>query len=443
MSLIIHAIGGYNEIGKNMTLIEIDDEAVVLDMGIHLEKYIAYTEDEDLERLSASELIKAGAIPDINQIGDLRKKVKAIIPTHAHLDHVGALVFLANKFDAPIICTQFTKSVLNEMTKDEKVKIKNPIKVLNAGSTVKISDDISVEFVNTTHSTPQTVMAVIHTKYGPIIYANDFKFDSYPVFGKKPDFKRLKELGQMGIKALIVDCLRVETEGKTPSENVAKDMLRDVMLGTESEGKAMIATTFSSHLSRLKSITEFGHQLNREVIFLGRSLAKYTNAGKDAKIANFSEEVKIVKYAKQVKRVLKRVERDRGKYLLVVTGHQGEPKSVLSRIVNRELEFNFHSGDHIIFASSVIPNLINKSNSDVLEKKLKSMGVRIFRDIHVSGHAGKEDLRDLILMTTPQHLIPAHGEHKMVSAFSELAHEMGYQHTKNLHLLRDGQKLNL
>ncbi len=441
--LTIHAIGGYNEVGKNMTLIEVDDEAVVLDMGLHLEKYIAYTQDEDIEHLSAAELMKVGAIPDITLLGDLKKKVKAIVPTHAHLDHVGALIFLSNRFDCPIIGTQFTKSVISAIIKDEKITFKNPIKVLNAGSSIKISKNIEIEFVNTTHSTPQTVMAAIHTKYGTIIYANDFKFDSYPAFGKKPDFPRLKELGEKGVKALIVDCLRADKEGKTPSENVAKDMLRDVMLGTESEDKLVVVTTFASHLARLKSIVEFGEQIKRKVIFMGRSLGKYTAAGKEAGIANFSEEVQILKFKKQIKRILKKIEKDRGKYLLVVTGHQGEPKSVLSRMVKGEFDFKLEKGDHVIFSSTVIPTATNKANSEILEKKLKAQGVRIFRDIHVSGHAGKEDLRDLLIMTEPENIIPAHGDLKMKSAFSELAYEMGYEYGNNLHLIRDGQKINL
>lgn len=439
----IHAIGGYNEIGKNMTIIEVDDEAVVLDMGIHLEKYITYTQDEEIKNLSAKELMTAGAIPDITELGDLRKKIKAIIPTHAHLDHVGALLFISNRFDAPIICTRFTKAVVSAILKDEKITLKNPIKVLNPGSKVNITKDLSVEFISTTHSTVQTVMAAIHTKYGTVIYANDFKFDSYPVIGQKPDYERLKQLGQKGVRALIVDCLNAEVEGKTPSENVAKDMLRDVMLATESEGKVIVATTFASHLSRLKSIVDFGHQINREVIFMGRSLCKYTTAGKDAGVANFSKDVNIIKFSKQIKRVLLKVEKNRGKYLLVVTGHQGEPKAVLSRLANNEFDFKLKPGDHVIFSSSVIPTSINKANSEVLERKLKQQGVRIFRNIHVSGHAGKEDLRDLLTMTKPEHVIPAHGTMSMTSAFSDLAYEMGYDMGKNLHVLRNGQKINL
>lgn len=444
MTVEICSVGGYNEVGKNMTAIKVDDQVIICDMGIHIENYIKCTEDEDLIKISADQLIRANAVPDISTIKDWKDKVKAIIPTHAHLDHVGAIPFLASKFDAPILCTPFTTAVINAILKSEKITIRNKIKTLNTNSVYYLSKDIKIEFINITHSTPQTVMVAIHTKYGVIIYANDFKFDRTPTLGQKANTERLKELGKKGIYALIVDSTYAQDAKKMPSESVAREMLRDVLLGTNSQGKIIIVSTFSSHLARLKSIIEFGKKLNRKIVFLGRSLSKYVEAGESINIVNFSKDVEIVKYGKQIKRRLKKITpKDRKKYMLVVTGHQGEPKSTLYKMAFEKLSFKFLPEDHVIFSCTVIPTETNRKNRDILEKQLKNYGVRIFKDIHVSGHAAREDLRDLINLVKPVHIIPAHGYPEMTSALSDLAREMGYTPAKNVHIMKDGQRILL
>ncbi len=445
MGIEICAVGGYNEVGKNMTAINIDGEVVIIDMGLHMENYIRHTEEsEDLRSLSAYELLKVEAIPDDSVIKDWKSSVKEIIPTHAHLDHVGALIFMANSYKAPIICTPFTREVIKAISTDEKIKLKNPIKTLNVNSSLNLTKNIKVEFINMTHSTPQTVMVALHTKYGVILYANDFKFDNHPIIGKEPNYKRLKELGKEGVLCAIVDCTRAEKPVKTPSENVAKEMLRDVMLGTDSKNKAVIITTFSSHLARLKSIVEFGKKMNRKIVFLGRSLAKYVQAGENIGIVNFSKDVEIVKFGRQIRRKLKKIEKDgREKYLLVVTGHQGEPKATLSKIIDREFQFRIYPEDHIIFSCTVIPSPTNIESRRVIEDKLRKLGVRLFKDIHVSGHAAREDLRDLLNLVQPKNIIPAHGNDAMKNAFVDLAKEKDYKVGKTIHVLKDGGKLKL
>jgi len=420
MPVEICSVGGYNEVGKNCTAIKVDDEVILMDIGIHLESYIKYTQDEDVHDITAKELTAAGAIPDVSVIENWRKEVKAIIPTHAHLDHVGAIPYLGNKFDAPVLCTPYTAAVLKTILKDEKINIRNDIKVLSPNSSYTLSKKLKVEFINMTHSTPQTVMVAVHTQYGVILYANDFKFDSFPTLGKKPNFERLKELGQKGILALICDSTYAETKAKTPSESVAKEMLKEVMLGTESKGKVVAITTFSSHLARLKSIIEFGKAMNRKILFLGRSLSKYVRAGEDINIIKFSKDANILRFRGQVSGQLKKVQKNPGKYLLVMTGHQGEPKAVLSRMVRNEFPFKFQPEDHVIFSCKVIPTEINKENREKLENRLKNLGVRIFKDVHVSGHAAREDHRDLINMVKPKHIIPAHGEPEMKAALAML-----------------------
>ena len=438
----ICTVGGYNEVGKNMTAVNVDGEVVIFDMGIHLESYIKYTEDEDIINVDPSELIKVGAVPDITKIEKWKGKVKAIIPTHAHLDHIGAVPYLSSNYDAPILGTPFTIAVLKTILKDEGITIQNKIRKLAQNSIFQLSKNLKVEFINITHSTPQTVMVALHTKYGIILYANDFKFDRFPTLGEKPNYKRLKELGKKGVLCLIVDSTYSQSCKKTPSESVAKEMLRDVLLGTGNRGKAVFVTTFSSHIARLRSIVECGKKMNRKIVFLGRSLSKYCKASESVGIAKFSD-VRIVKYRKDIKRTLGKMHKSGiGKYLVVLTGHQGEPKAALSRIVNGELGFNFEPDDHVVFSCKTIPTPTNMENRRVLEEKLKNQHVRIFTDIHVSGHAAREDSRDLIELVRPKHIIPAHGEHKMTSAMADLALEMGYKE-KDIHVMKNGQILNI
>jgi len=438
----ICAVGGYNEVGKNCTAIKIDNEVILLDLGIHLESYIRYTQDEDIISLSGSELMKVGAVPDIRVIEKWKNNVKAIISTHAHLDHIGAIPFLSNRFNCVILGTPFTTAVINAILKDEKIELKNDIITINPNSNYTVSKNIKIEFINVTHSTPQTVMIAIHTKYGTILYANDFKFDLYPVLGKKPNFKRLGEIGKKGVSILIVDSTYANDDKKTPSESVAKQMLRDVLIGTNSEGKAVVVTTFSSHLARLKSIISLGKKLRRKILFLGRSLSKYVHAGEDVNIISFRKDVEVIRYKDKMRKWLEKVEKNKDKYLLVITGHQGEPKAILSRIVEGAFPFKFQKEDHVVFSCKIIPSPINIENREKLEKKLKELKVRIFKDIHVSGHAAREDLRDLINLVKPKHIIPAHGDERMTSGLADLALEMGYKE-ENIHIMRDGNKTTI
>lgn len=442
MTIEICAVGGYSEVGKNMTAIKVDDEVIVCDMGIHLENYIALTEDEDLVNIIPQELMSNHAVPNIDLIKDWHDMVKAIIPTHAHLDHIGAIPFIARYFNAPVICTPFTAEVLNAIISDAKIPFKNKIKILNVNSSIRVTDKITIEFVSITHSTPQTVIVVIHTPYGKVIYANDFKFDNYPVLGTKANIERLEKIGKEGnVLCLMIDSLYAPDHRKMPSESVAREMIKDVLLGTNSKDRVIVATTFSSHIARLKSFVDYGQKMGRKVIFMGRSLNKYVSAAEKVGIANFSKDVEIVKYSSKIKsRINKIVKEGKDKYLIIVTGHQGEQKATLSKMVNGM--FPFRKGDHVIFSSSVIPSPTNQKNRAAIELQLEEMGVRVFKDIHVSGHAAREDHRDMIEMLKPKHMIPAHAEMHMMSEMMNLCLDLGYKES-NIHMLKNGMRITL
>ena len=445
MPIEICTVGGYSVTGGNSTAIKVDDEVVILDMGLNMENYIRYTENADIRKMTYPELLKVKAVPNYKLIKDWKSKVIAIIPSHGHLDHIGAIPFSSELFPkAPIICTPYTVEVLRSIFRDERIKVPNQLIPLNLNSIYKLSEKIKIELVNITHSIPHSSLVIVHTPYGKVAYANDYKFDRQPTLGKKPNFQRLQQLGEEGISLLIVESLYAHEDRKTPSESVAKQMLKDVMLGVHAEQRGMIVTTFSSHLARLKSIIELGKKLNRKIVFIGRSLSKYVTAGQRIGLIDFEKDVKIVKHRDKVEKILKQIMKEgKHKYLIVCTGHQGEPRAVLSRLSRKELPYNFSNGDVVIFSCSVIPVELNKENRDKLERQIRSHGVRIFRDIHVSGHAAREDHRDLIELVKPKHIIPSHGDYQKALNMVSLAEEMGYKLDKTVHVMEDGKRITL
>jgi ribonuclease J len=445
----IYTIGGFNEVGKNMTAVKTGEDVIIFDCGIYLPAIIKLQEQED-QHITPSEkkLRSIGAVPSdlILDKLNLRKNVRAILLGHAHLDHVGAIQHLAYRYNAPIVGTPFTTTVLKKLIEDNKARIPNEIKKVNPNSSFTIkgkSKTYKVEFINITHSTIQTSMMALHTPEGVVLYANDFKLDNSPIMGLPPNYDALKRIAKQGVKALIVDSLYSGANRKTPSEKVARAMLEEVLLTTQNEKAAIFVTTFSSHIARLKSIVEYGKRLNRNIFFIGRSLNKYVGAAIDVNMCPFKKDIQISKYKKQVESTLRRVARERSRSLVVCTGHQGEPGSIMERLSRKQLPFEFKSNDNIVFSSKTIPTPGNIENRETMDKRLKKLGVRIFDNVHVSGHAGREDLRDLLSLINPQHIIPAHGSSEQLTPMIELAKELGYRQGKEVHRLRNGQKLRI
>jgi len=443
----ICTVGGYEEVGKNMTAVKVGDDVILLDAGLYLPAVVELQEQEIQEEYSEKLLRRIKAIPNDLVLDDLgwSDKVRAIIIGHAHLDHVGAVPYLVHRYpQAEIIASPFTMAFLKTILRDEKIEIKNPMRVIKPNSTLMLkgaSGNVHLEFIHTTHSTLQCIFVAWHSSEGTFLYTPDFKFDNYPIIGEPPNYKRLKELGKKGVKVLVADTLYSGTERRTASERIARNLLEDAFSSVRDKSAAMIVTTFSSHIARLKSIVEFGKRTHREIIFLGRSLNKYVSCASEVGLCPFYKEVKILKYRKQINSFLKRLNQERGKFLVVCTGHQAEPGSILDRITNGETPFQFHSADHVIFSSSVIPVPINIAAREKMDLRLKKMGVRIQTDIHVSGHGGREDLRDLVQMLDPQNIIPAHGSTHQEEPMVKLAEEMGYEHGKNVFLSNNGKVL--
>lgn len=440
----IIAIGGYSEVGKNMTAVKSRDEIVIFDMGFYMPKLLDFEEgDPDPREMPAQDLIERGVLPDDNILEREKDKVKAIVVGHCHLDHIGAVAYLAERYNCPIIGTPYTIAILQTLLEERDFNFNDRVRMLHFNTKFRISENLQLELLQITHSTPQTALVVLTTKEGVVVYANDFKLDNHPVLGKKPDYSRLEELGRKGVKALIIDSLKSNFEMKTPSEKVAREMLKDIIAGVRSEHNAIVVTTFSSHIARLKSIIDFGHGLNRKIIFLGRSLHKYVDAAERCSLVKFGDDVEIIGFRKLVDKKLKELSAHRDKYLIVCTGNQGEKDSILSKMAFGQLQWRFASGDIVIFSCKTIPTPETTKNREELEHELKRQQVRIFKDIHVSGHASLEDHRDVLHLLKPEHLIPSHGPYEVIKGMEDLGIAMGYKKGKTLHVVKNGDVIRI
>jgi len=441
MSVEIIAIGGYEEVGKNMSAVKVGEDVIIFDMGINLDR-VNIHEDTDIARMHSLDLIERGVIPDDTLMKEVDGKVRAIVFTHGHLDHIGAVAKLAHRYEAPLIGTPYTLALVeNSIKQERKFEVSNPLQVLNAGEKMQISPDITLEFVHTTHSIPQTVHAVLHTSEGIIVYALDFKFDNHMMLSPPPDYQRLKELGNQGVLALIVETTRMtdQHQEKTHSEKVTRIVLEDVMRDMLPSKEGLLVTTFSSHIERIQAICNIAKESNRKLMLLGRSMERFGSMAEKIGILDLPKSASIFGSPKAVNRALARAEENRSEYLLVTTGHQGEPDALLPRIASGRTQFNVAPGDNVVISAPIIPNPTNMANRNLMERRLKDNGARIYTNVHVSGHAGREDHRDFIRMLQPQHIIPAHGDLEMLSAYTELAEEEGYKLGNDVHVLRNGQ----
>ncbi len=460
-------VGGYSDFGRNMTAVRVGREIVVFDMGVRLDR-ITIHEDAVFDEMHPVDLQRLGAIPDDTILRDVPGKVVAICIGHGHLDHVGAVAKLAGHYkDAPIYATPYTIKLIEDMarqgppprpaeggrgeseeggkggSKRPRLAIPNKLVAMNAGESRDVTPHLRLEFVHVTHSIVQTVFPVLHTPKGAIVYGLDFKFDNSPVIGAKPDYRRLRELAVEGVLGLIAESTNAGNETKTPSETIARDMLHDFLFGVDNERSGIVISTFSSHTARIKSIAEFGAQLGREVLLLGRSMEKYTEVARGIGLIKLPAGTKSYGFGRAVQQALKKVMQEKSKYLLVATGHQGEPGSLLTRIANKELPYNVEKDDQIIFSSNVIPNPVNQANRYILETKLKMQGARIIKGAHVSGHASRVEHQELLKMLEPHHIFPAHGGIDLQSNYVELAEREGYRLNDTVHLLRNHQRILL
>ena len=437
MEIEVIGLGGYSNVIPNMTALRIDNDVIIIDAGIDVDKISQFNERESLGEIPLEKLYEIEAIPDDRILEKYRDKIRAIIITHGHLDHAGALPILAKKYKVPIYATPYTYGIIKSLFEDYGIEFSKNLKMIPPNYSINLTKNETIDFIYSTHSIPHTVMINIRTKKGNILFSSDFKFDNYPIIGKRPNYEKLREIGKEGVILLITETVRADEESKTPSEIVAKYMLYDVLFSLDTGG--IIVTTFASHIARLKSIIEIAYELGRQPIMIGRSLYKYTSIAEELGMYKFSEACKIYGDAKDYPKVLKTVSKNKEDYLLIVTGHQGEPRSVLDRMAKNQLPFNFENTT-VIFSNNVIPTPINEANRKILEERLKRRRAHIIKDVHVSGHAKTEDHRILLKLLNPEYIIPCHGNAmKKAAYYNNIAEEFGYVLGEDIFMLEDGQ----
>jgi ribonuclease J len=444
MEIEIIAVGGYDEVGRNMTAVRCGKEIVIFDMGLRLDQLMIH-EDAEVDEMHSLDLIKIKAIPDDTVLQKVEGTVKAIVCSHGHLDHIGAIPKLAHRYKAPIIATPYaTELIRQQISGEKKFGVNNRLFALSAGQRYTLSPNLVLEFVHTQHSIIDTVTPVLHTPHGAIVYACDFKFDRTPVIGKPPDFARFRQLGKEGVLALIVESTYIHRPGRCPSERIARDLVRDVITSYEDDKSAIVVSTFSSHIARVKTIAECAHEIGRKPVFLGRSMQKYSVTAEQMKFVSFPETASVFGDRRTVDRVMRRMMKEgKDKFIPIVTGHQGEPGSILTRMALGDTPYQLNKGDKIIFSANVIPNPMNVGQRYVISQHLKKAGARVFEDLHVSGHAYREDHYEFLQMLQPQHIIPAHADLTMTAGYATFAGDLGYTANKDVHPIRNGERLRI
>lgn len=442
MDIEIIAVGGYDEVGRNMTAVRCGREIVIFDMGLRLDQLMIH-EDAEVDEMHSLDLINIKAIPDDTLMQTVAGSVKAIVCSHGHLDHIGAIPKLAHRYKAPIIATPYaTELIRQQISGERKFDVPNKLFALAAGQRYTISQNLVLEFVRTQHSIIDTVTPVLHTPRGAIVYACDFKFDRTPVIGQPPDFARFRQIGKEGVLVLIVESPYIHRPGRCPSERIARDLVRDVITSFEDDTNAIVVSTFSSHISRVKTIAECAHEIGRKPVFLGRSMEKYGVTADQMKFVSFPKSTSVFGNRRTVDRIMRRMMKEgKEKFVPIVTGHQGEPGSILTRVALGDTPYSLKKGDKVLFSANIIPNPMNFAQRYRIEQCIRNAGGRIFDNLHVSGHAYREDHYEFLQMLNPQHIIPAHGGLNMTSNYVEFAGELGYTVNNNVHLMKNGKRL--
>jgi ribonuclease J len=446
MEIEIATIGGYEEVGRQMTAVRAGDDVVIFDMGLNLSQVLIH-DNVETEQMHSLDLIDMGAIPDDRVMSDLEGDVQAIVPTHGHLDHIGAISKLAHRYNAPVVATPFTiELVKQQIESEQKFGVQNDLIKMEAGETRRISDGVELEFVNVTHSIIDAINPVLHTPEGSIVYGLDKRIDHTPVIGDPIDMDRFRQIAREdnGVLAYIEDCTNASKKGRTPSEAVARRHLKDVIYSMEDYDGGIVATTFSSHIARVKSLVEFAKDIGRQPVLLGRSMEKYSGTAERLDFVEFPEDLGMFGHRKSVDRTFKRIMKDgKENYLPIVTGHQGEPRAMLTRMGRGETPYDIQKGDKVVFSARVIPEPTNKGQRYQSERLLRMQGARIYDEVHVSGHLNREGHYEMLDALQPQHIIPAHQDMKGISDYVTLAEDEGYSVDRDLHVTRNGKMIQL
>jgi len=402
-----------------MMLMEYEDDIIVIDAGL------MFPEQEML----GIDLV----IPDINYLLENQEKIRGIIVTHGHEDHVGALPYLLPHLKVPVYSTKLTRGLISVKLKERKALSGAQLKVVVPGERVTLGK-FRIEFFSVCHSIPDSVGIVIYTPVGTIVHSGDFKLDYTPVDGKPTDLSRLAQLGVQGILLLLSDSTYAELPGYTPSERVVGETLDHVM--GEASGR-VIVTTFSSLVSRIQQVINSAAKYQRRVFVVGRSMSDTVRMALELGYLNAPDGI------------LARLDELRGmprnKIVFVTTGSQGEPTSALVRMANRDhRQVHIIRGDTVIISASPIPGneaLINRALDNLFKQGAQVLYDRV-APVHVHGHGSEEELKLLLTLVKPKFFMPIHGEYRHLSLHAKLAESIGIPKENNF-VLEDGDVLEL
>jgi len=417
--LKIIPLGGLSEIGKNMMAIEYENDIMIIDAGLMFPG----------EEMLGIDLV----IPDISYLMERREKIRGIVITHGHEDHIGALPYLLPQLDVPVYSTKLPHGLISVKLKERKALAGAKLKVAPFGSQIMLGR-FKVELFPVCHSIPDAAGLIIHTPVGTIVHSGDFKLDYTPVDGKPTDLSRLAQLGAQGVLLLLSDSTYAELPGYTPSERLVGETLDRVM--AEAPGR-VIVTTFSSLVSRIQQVIDAAARHQRRVFVVGRSMTD---------IVKMTLELG---YLKVPNGILARIDELRGmprnKVVLVTTGSQGEPTSALVRIANKDhRHVHIVKGDTVVLSATAVPGneaLINRTVDALFRQGAQVLYDKVAK-VHVHGHGSQEELKLLLNLVRPKFFIPIHGEYRHLSLHAQLAESVGIPKS-NIFVLEDGDVLEL
>lgn len=408
-------LGGVDEIGKNMTVIEYEDEIIVIDSGMKFP-------DDEMYGIDA-------VIPDVSYLIKNVDKISGIFITHGHEDHIGGLPYVLKQINVPVFATRLTLGLIELKLREhglfDIVKL-NTVKPRDVIKTKKMS----VEFIKTNHSIADSCALAIRTPEGTIVHTGDFKVDYTPVDGEIIDLSRFAQLGDEGVLALMADSTNVEREGYTKSESTIGASFEKLFLGVT--GRIIVAT-FSSNIHRIQQIVEAGIKYGRKVAFNGRSMENVVSVARELGYLTIED-----KYIISIDEIGRFRDQD---ILILTTGSQGEPMAALSRMaIGEHRKVQIKAGDMVILSSSPIPgnekgvfktiNLLTKMGAEVIYEALA--------DVHVSGHACREELKLMQALVRPKYFVPVHGEYRHLKSHADLSISMG-RDVNNILIPENGQ----
>jgi len=407
-------LGGLGEVGKNITVFEYKEDIILIDCGM------TFPEDEML----GIDVV----IPDVTYLLKNRDKIRGIVLTHGHEDHIGALPYVLAKLNLPIYGTKLTLGLVENKLKEHKLESVK-LNIVKHGDTIKLGN-LDIEFIKTGHSIPDSAALAIHSPVGTIVHTGDFKIDYTPIDGDVIDLNRFAELGNKGVLALLADSTNAERPGYTMSERTVGNTFRDIFARHKHR---IIVATFASNVHRIQQIINASEQNNRKVVLSGRSMTNTISVALELGYLHIQEGTLIDI-------------NDMNKYssneiTIITTGSQGEPMSALSRIAAGEhKKIEIQPEDLVIISATPIPGN-EKTVSKVINNLVESGTKVIFEalaDVHVSGHACQEELKLIHTLVKPKYFIPVHGEYRHLKKHAEIAESLGLSR-ENIFILENGR----